>query len=62
MRNNTIEFENKFFSINESIEKIIFYIKNDFKLDPKLERFYQKFGFRREKMIGKFVNYLLKLN
>ena len=62
MKNNTIQFENKFFSINESIEKIIFYIKNNFNLDPNLERFYQKFGFKREKMIDKFIDYLLKLN
>ena len=62
MKNNTIQFENKYFSINESIEKIIFYIRNNFKLDPKLERFYQMFGFKREKMINKFVDYLLQLN
>ena len=62
MKNNTIEFENKYFSLYETIEKIIFYIQNNFTLDPKLERFYQTFGFKREKMIDKFVDYLLKLN
>ena len=62
MRNNTIEFENKFFTIYETIEKMIFYIKNDFQLDPKLERFYQVFGFKMEKQIDKFIDYLVKLN
>lgn len=62
MKNNTIEFENKYFSLYETIEKIIFYIQSNFTLDPKLERFYQTFGFKREKMIDKFVDYLLKLN
>ena len=62
MRNNTIEFENKFFTIYETIEKMIFYIKNNFQLDPKLERFYQVFGFKMEKQIDKFIDYLVKLN
>ena len=62
MKNGTIEFENKFFSINEAIEKIIFYVQNNFALDEKLERFYQTYGFKMEKQIGKFIDYLLKLN
>ena len=62
MKNGTIGFENKFFSINESIEKIIFYIKNNFALDENLERFYQSFGFKMDKQIGKFIDYLKKLN
>ena len=62
MRNNTIEFENKYFTISETIEKMIFYIQNNFQLDPKLERFYQIFGFKMEKQIDKFIDYLVKLN
>ena len=62
MKNGTISFENKFFSITETIEKIIFYVKNNFALDPKLERFYQTFNFKMEKSIGKFIDYLVHLN
>ena len=62
MKNNTIEFENKYFTISETIEKMIFYIQNNFQLDPKLERFYQMFGFKMEKQIDKFIDYLVKLN
>ena len=62
MKNNTIKFENKFFSVYETINKMIFYIQNNFALDEKLERFYQKFGFKMEKSIDKFIDYLVKLN
>ena len=62
MKNGTIEFENKFFSVNDAINKIIFYIQIDFVLDEKLERFYQMFGFKMEKSIDKFIDYLEKLN
>ena len=62
MKNGTIYFENKFFSINETIEKIIFYVINNFKLDEKLERFYQLFNFKMEKSINKFIEYLVNLN
>ena len=62
MKNGTINFENQFFSLHDTIEKIIFYIQTNFELDPKLERFYQKFGFKLEKSIDKFIDYLLGLN
>ena len=62
MKNNTIKFENKIFSVYEAVDKIIFYIENNFALDEKLERFYQKFGFKMEKSIDKFIDYLVKLN
>ena len=62
MKNNTIKFENKIFSVYEAVDKIIFYIENNFALDEKLERFYQKFRFKMEKSIDKFIDYLVKLN
>ena len=62
MRNGTLEFENKFFSVSDTVSKIIFYIQVDFALDQKLERFYQMFGFKMEKSIDKFIDYLEKLN
>ena len=62
MKNNTIKFENKVFSSFETVNKMIFYIQNNFALDDKLERFYQQFGFKMEKSIDKFIDYLVKLN
>ena len=40
MKNETIKFENQFFDIDSVINKILFYISNNFKLDDKLEIFY----------------------
>ena len=56
------KFENKVFSSFETVNKMIFYIQNNFALDDKLERFYQQFGFKMEKSIDKFIDYLVKLN
>ena len=41
--NGTIYFENKFDNIKEVINKIIYYINNDFKLEKKIEEFYDGF-------------------
>ena len=62
IRNGTVEFENKFFSVNESVNKIIYYINNNFSLEPKLEKFYNNFEFQRGKFLNLFVNYLKNLN
>lgn len=40
MKNETIKFENQFLDIDSIINKIIFYLKNNFTLDEKLEAFY----------------------
>lgn len=56
-------FENKFFTINETINKIEFYIKNDFKLDYKLKKSYSKFNFRNKgNNTIKFIEYLNNMN
>ena len=61
LKNNQIKFENKFFTLNETIKKILFYIKNDFKLEPRLKKFYEDFGFEHYNGIKKFINYLVNL-
>ena len=61
IKNGTIEIENKFFNINETIDKIIDYINNDFKLDKTLKEYYDSFGFKNEKGLDKFVEYLKNL-
>ena len=61
MKNGTINFENKYFNINETINKIIYYINNNFKLEPKLIKFYESFGFKTGNNINKFIDYLKNL-
>ena len=48
MKNNKIEFENKYFSVQDTILKIFFYIDNDFQLDQKLQKFYDSFEFKKD--------------
>ena len=61
MKNGTINFENKYFNINETVEKIIYYINNNFKLEKKLEKYYESFEFKTGNNIDKFINYLKNL-
>ena len=61
IKNGTIEFENKCFSINETINKILYYINNNFSLEQKLENFYNDFNFKEGKNINRFINYLKNL-
>ena len=61
MKNGSIEFENKYFEINETINKIMYYINNNFKLEPKLEDFYNSFNLKNTDFINNFINYLKDL-
>ena len=61
LKNGNIIFENKFFNLNETIKKIIFYIKNNFELEPKLEQFYQSFQLEGGNNTIKIINYLKDL-
>ena len=57
--NETIYFENKFYTINDVVDKIIFYINNDFKLEQKLEKFYNSFEFKcQNNNIQLFIEYI----
>ena len=58
MKNGTIVFENKYFNLDEAINKIIYYINNNFNIEPKLEKFYDSFGFKIGNNINKFIDYL----
>ena len=60
-KNNKFEFENIYFDLNSTINKIIYYIQNDFQLESKLKRFYDEFNFTRVNIMDDFINYLLKL-
>jgi hypothetical protein len=61
LKNGTINFENKFLDINLTIEKIIYYIKNNFTVEKKLLEFYDSFELYQGENIDKFVKYLLYL-
>ena len=61
MKNGTINFENIYFNINDTINKIIYYINNNFIIEPKLEKFYESFGFKIGNNINKFIEYLKKI-
>jgi CDP-glycerol glycerophosphotransferase (TagB/SpsB family) len=54
-------FENVVFSVNELVEKINYYINNDFTLDENIKTFYDSFGIRKENNIEQLINYLINL-
>jgi CDP-glycerol glycerophosphotransferase (TagB/SpsB family) len=63
IKNGTIEFENKYFNINETINKIIYYINNNFTLDDNLKNFYDDLEIKKvENNTNKFINYLTSIN
>ena len=60
--NGTIYFENQFYDTNDVVDKIVFYINNDFKLEPKLEKFYNSFEFKcQNNNIDLFIEYIKNL-
>ena len=58
MKNGSIPFENIYFHLNETLEKIYYYIKNNFHLETKLEEFVDSFELRKEDSIDKLIQYL----
>ena len=58
-KNGTINFINQYFEINKVINKIIFYIKNDFNLEPNFEKFYNNFNLKVENNTKLFINYII---
>ena len=61
IKNDVIKFENKYFTIEETINKIIYYINHNFELEKNLKKFYDSFGFKHENSINKFIQYLKNL-
>jgi len=59
IKNETIEFENKFFDVDSVVNKIIFYQKNNFQLDEKLIQFYNSLNINQNaNNINEFINYI----
>ena len=55
------KLENQFFTINETVNKIIYYIKNNFLLDGNMKYLYKSFGFKKSFNTHKFINILKSL-
>ena len=61
MNNGTFKTENKCESVEETVEKIIYYIKKKFAIDDKLRRYFKYFNFIKGNNIDKFIKYLVSL-
>ena len=59
--NSEMNFENVYLDINETVNKIIYYIYNNFKLEKKMIKFYKSFAFKYGNNIKLFIQYLKKL-
>ena len=62
MKNGTINFENIFYDINSVVNKIIFYIKNNFQLEEKLKIFYNSLNIIQKDNIYEFIKYIKNIN
>jgi CDP-glycerol glycerophosphotransferase (TagB/SpsB family) len=62
LKNGTINFENRFFKVSDTIEKIIFYINHNFTLESKMKKFYSKFNLMGGNNTKDLINYLKHLN
>ena len=62
IKNGIIYLGEVFFELGKVIDKIIYYIKNNFTLESERLKFYKIFKLRNRDNTKKFINYLLKLN
>ena len=62
LKNGVLNFENRFFNIKDTINKIIYYIYNNFELEPKINTFYKSFQLEGYNHTQKFINYLININ
>ena len=60
LKNGTINFINQYFEVKKAINKIIFYIYNEFHLESKFENFYNNFNLKKENSSKLFINYITK--
>ena len=61
LKNNIYNFSNQYFEVNETINKILFYVNNNFQLEKKIKKFYKRFGFKSGNNIKDFIKYLINL-
>lgn len=60
-KKNNFKFENVYLKVNETVNKIIYYINNNFTLDKKLKKFYSTFSFKSGNNIKEFITFLKNL-
>jgi len=58
MKNGTIHFENKYNTTDQVINKIIYYIDNNFKLELKMKEFYDSFELKCRNNTQLFIEYI----
>ena len=61
LKKGTIFFMNKFFNLNKAIDKIIYYINNNFIIEKKVKKFYDSFNISSKNNTIKFIDYLKNL-
>lgn len=61
LKNGSI-FQNIFIKLNDTIDKIIYYINSNFILNLKMKKFYNYINIKNENNINNFINYLKNLN
>ena len=61
MINGKIEFRNKCFTLNETVDKVIYYIENKFTIEPELKEFYDSFHFKTQNNTNEFIDYLINM-
>ena len=61
MKNDKIKFKNKCNTIEETVNKIISYINNDFKIESDLQEFYDNFNFKTNNNSNEFIEYLINM-
>ena len=61
MKNNSIFFKNKFFNIKDTVNKIIYYINNNFEIEKELKEFYNELdlGFKKKNHISEIIKYII---
>ena len=62
LRNGTINFKNRFFNVESTVNKIIYYINNNFMLESSLKKFYNIMNLTGGNNINDFILYLKELN
>ena len=61
MKNGAIQFENKYNTTEQVINKIIYYIDNNFELESNVKEFYNSFEFKCGNNTQSFINYVENL-
>ena len=59
IKSGQVKIDNLFFNVDDLINKIKFYINNDFILEDNIQNFYDSFGIQRGNNIDKLINYLI---